>query len=167
MNFAIACLAASLAWSVPVPLGNLKRLFSDLHRANELEMQLGRLAARRGASASVRRYGDRLERDHRLADGRLLKLARRHRVLIEELAPEPDQELDIQRLRALNGPDFDRLFAQTMEREHRRQNERLSAAVALTGGDVRRLLSEFGPVQREHETLAKYLEGRERGAHAL
>ena len=119
-------------------------------------MQLGRLAARRGDSGPVRRFGDRVERDHRDGDHRLFKLARRRGVDVEELEPDAEQELAIQRLRALNGPDFDRLFADVMAREQQRQEQALRRAEA--NSDVKRLASQLLPLARQNEELARYLQ---------
>ncbi len=136
----------------------LKTWLAEVHRSNELSMQLGRLAARRGGSGLVRRYGDRVERDHRECDHRLFKLARRRNLAVDELAPDARQELAIQRLRALNGVDFDRLFAEVMAQEHEDQERRLGQALAAP--DVRRLASQLLPLVRQNEELARYLQRR-------
>jgi predicted outer membrane protein len=134
----------------------LRAWLADVHRGDELAMQLGRLAKRRGDSGLVRRFGDRLERDQRDCDHRLFKLARERGLPVDELPPDARQELAIQRLRALNGPGFDKLFAQTMAQEQRRQEDRLGKALAAA--DVRRLVALIRPILRQHEELARYLQ---------
>lgn len=133
----------------------LRAWMAEVHRSDELSMQLGRLAARRGQSGMVRRYGDRVERDLRDCDHRLLKLARRRGVAVDELAPDADQELAIQRLRALNGSDFDRLFAEVMAQQQQRQVRQLDGAIAAP--DVRRVAKQLLTLVRQNEELALYL----------
>lgn len=148
--------AASSAAQDSPEARQLRAWIADLHRSNEVFMQLGRLASRRGASGPVRRFGDRVERDHRDGDHRLFKLARRRGVAVEEQQPDAEEQLAIQRLRALNGPDFDRLFADVMASEQKRQERTLGAAQAAS--DVKRLASQLLPVARQNEELARYLQ---------
>lgn len=50
-------------------------VLSTMHQVNQLEMRLAQAAEERGTAEAVRRYGDRLFRDHRFADTKVTALA--------------------------------------------------------------------------------------------
>lgn len=52
-------------------------LLSRMHMSNQMEIRLGQLAQRNGASARVKQYGARLVRDHSAADARVTALAKK------------------------------------------------------------------------------------------
>src|SRR5688572_31333905 len=60
----------------PMPL-NDTTLLSRMHATNQMEIRLGQLAQRNGASATVKQYGARLVRDHSAADARVTALAKK------------------------------------------------------------------------------------------
>src|SRR5688500_5032457 len=57
-------------------------LLSDLHHANQMEIQMGKMAKEKGTSEQVRQYGDRLIQDHELADQKVQDLARKDGVTL-------------------------------------------------------------------------------------
>jgi putative membrane protein len=69
--------SAQMTTSVtPTPL-NDTTLLSRMHATNQMEIRLGQLAQRNGASATVKQYGARLVRDHSSADARVTALAKK------------------------------------------------------------------------------------------
>lgn len=51
---------------------------SRIHMVNQLEIKAGELAAKKGSAFDVREYGDRLQLDHKKADGMVLGYAKTH-----------------------------------------------------------------------------------------
>ncbi|MFN2571810.1 MAG: DUF4142 domain-containing protein [Gemmatimonadales bacterium] len=52
-------------------------ILMKMHRSNQMEIRLGRLAARSGSSAKVKAFGNRLVRDHSAADQKVAALAKK------------------------------------------------------------------------------------------
>src|SRR5688572_7111772 len=67
----------------PMPL-NDTTLLSRMHATNQMEIRLGQLAQRNGASATVKQYGARLVRDHSAADARVTALAKKLGITLME-----------------------------------------------------------------------------------
>ena len=59
-------------------------LLSRMHMTNQMEIRLGQLAQRNGASARVKQYGARLVRDHSAADARVTALAKKLGITLME-----------------------------------------------------------------------------------
>src|SRR5919197_2997748 len=89
-------------------------VLSKMHEANQMEIQAGQLAMERGAAEGVRRYGDVLFRDHRMADKMGDDLAKRRG--LEITAPKPSsaeearqmkqQMASMEKLKAAQGREF-------------------------------------------------------------
>lgn len=45
-----------------------EQVIAKVHQANQMEIQIGKLAEQKGASAGVKRYGGLLRRDHQKGD---------------------------------------------------------------------------------------------------
>ena len=59
-------------------------LLSRMHASNQMEIRLGQLAQRNGATARVKQYGQRLVRDHSAADARVTALAKKLGITLME-----------------------------------------------------------------------------------
>ncbi len=142
------------------------RILSILHAKNQEEVRMGQLAQANGSSQEVRRYGERLVRDHTDADNKVMSTARSinvtlmdssevDRMLLREKgmsAPARDPMTDLQSMR---GSDFDRAFAQKMEEGHREVIQMVeSARTSAQDSRVRGLLDQLLPTLREHEKMA-------------
>jgi putative membrane protein len=137
------------------------RLLGRLHGLFEHEMDLGRLAQRRGLSGLTRKLGARLEFDHDEADARLLRRAYRRGLTVPERDQDPEDRLRGERLRTLQGPDFDRAFADAVDEDQARAAALLHAERALTADRrTRRDMDALLPLVDEHRKLAHYLQRR-------
>lgn len=61
-------------------------LVSRMHLINELEIKAGKMASEKGSEFDIRQFGDRLRRDHSLADRIVMAYANQHNLPI--LAPD-------------------------------------------------------------------------------
>jgi uncharacterized protein (DUF305 family) len=101
-------------------------VLSKMHMTNQMEVKLGELAMKKGASDEVRRYGDRLARDHRSADGMVADMAKAQGVPLQMPQPtndaekqdmQKDQEM-AQKLEGMSGREFDKMFLEMMIKHH-------------------------------------------------
>jgi len=124
------------------------------------EVDLGRLAARKGANAQVRSFGNRMVRDHSKANAELKSLASRmHVTLPTEMTAE--QKTEKANLMKLSGAEFDREYMRMMVEDHDKdvaafQQKSAGAADATLKAWVTKTL----PTLEEHQRLAHAIQGK-------
>jgi putative membrane protein len=133
-----------------------RQTIQRLHDANQLEIQMGRLAQERGASREVKSYGKRLVADHTAADKKLDDYLRRRGTNIGELgttsAADPDHELLATRV----GAEFDRAFGLQLVADHTKIIDMLqSARIATYDDDLRELYDKMIETQEAHRRAAQ------------
>ncbi len=170
-------IAVALLWAGPLagPLagqqreaagaaGRVQVVLSTMHRLNEMEIEMGRLARQRGARDAIKDYGDRLVRDHEFADEKVRDLARSSGVELLPIAALPAAGA----LRDLHergelvsnqlGLTFDRMFLDLMATSHSTALGLLDEARArLPAGDVKDLVGRLAPILSQHLELARDL----------
>lgn len=77
---------------------------------SDAEMQGGRLASEKATSAEVKAFGEKIVSDHQSYRQALADLARKNKVSVEPHASRAAWETELQRLRGLNGAEFEREF---------------------------------------------------------
>jgi predicted outer membrane protein len=120
---------ASVLMAIASPSAAANRGASFLKEAmqgDNSETTLGSIAAKRGASAGVRDFGQMLARDHRRGKAQAAAVARQmHVPVTNEMAPEAIAErAELARLR---GRSFDREFARYMVDDHHKDIAKFSA----------------------------------------
>lgn len=114
------------------------------------EMNLGSLAAQRGASAGVRDFGRMLERDHRAAKADAVRVAAHHHVAAPSTMM-PEARAERRKLERLHGRAFDREFARYMTQDHRKDIADFEKeANSRDPADVRSLARQTLPTLRKH-----------------
>jgi putative membrane protein len=86
-------------------------------QANMAEVELGQLAASKGQSDDVKRYGQHMVDDHGKANQELKDLAQKQGATLPA-EPNAAQKAAKARLEKLSGAAFDRAFAQQMVKDH-------------------------------------------------
>ncbi|MDQ6801527.1 MAG: DUF4142 domain-containing protein [Acidobacteriota bacterium] len=139
-------------------------VLSTMHAVNEMEMHLGQAAQQKGAAEMVRRYGDRLYRDHHFADQKVQMLSKAQGQALlppPELPSFPKMQQMMQKqqqLQQMSGAAFDAMFLQMMIEGHDTAISNLENALGkLPAGEVRDLVSKVVPILRQHLELAKLL----------
>lgn len=161
----------------PVTAEGIERPVSDvalelcrrMHVTNRFEMKAGRLAMNKGTTDRVRRLGERIMRDHRVADRKVRQLADSLDVSLpssdfDAMADRPAGELSgprsqmveiLGRLAETDGAEFDQTYATAMRLSHRTAVDYVSATrldVEMTS--VREVAEDFLPILRQHQELA-------------
>lgn len=158
---AVLCALPPAAKAAPAIPADEEGLLAQLHGLFEHEMDLGRLAQNRGSSGLTRKLGTRLELDHDEADARLLRRAHSRGMTVPERGQDPEDRLRAERLRTLQGPDFDRAFADAVDEDQARAAALLHAERALTADRrTRRDMETLLPLVDENRRLAQYLQRR-------
>jgi putative membrane protein len=141
-------------------------ILAKVHHANQMEIEIGTLAASRGSADQVKRYGDLLAKDHRMGDGQVTHLASRKGVQIPSPTPaSPMEQEEMQKqmaamdhLKQLQGPAFDQAFTSAMIADHDKAINMLRGAAQKTGDpDVKKLLESMVPILEQHRAIAQQL----------
>jgi putative membrane protein len=124
------------------------------------EVDLGRLAARKGHNAQVRSFGNRMVRDHSKAAGELKSLASRKHVTLPTTMTD-EQKTEKANLMKLSGAEFDREYMRMMVEDHDKdvadfQQKSTDAADAALKAWVTKTL----PTLQDHQRLAHAIQGK-------
>jgi putative membrane protein len=134
------------------------RFLEKVARDSQAEVELGRLAAERGASDAVKQFGDRMVKDHSQAADELKQLAQQKGITLSEQADRKHSRA-ADRLSKLSGAEFDRAFVKDMVKDHqkavsafRREAERAKDP------DVKQWASKTLPTLEDHLKSAQSLQ---------
>lgn len=125
-------------------------------RGDTSEIMLGRLAAKRGDSPSVREFGRVLVIDHSKARDQASALARRMGISVAQ-TPLHIAIVERNRLAPLTGELFDREFTRYMVKDHRQDASEFRKQIAMNNGPVSRLARMQLPVIQKHLGMATSL----------
>jgi putative membrane protein len=119
------------------------------------EVELGKLARDKAMRDEVRQFADRMVTDHAKANAEVHALASSNGV---KLPTEPDRDhiKDLDKLRKLSGPEFDREYMRHMLKDHKDDVEDFrDQAKADKPNDVNRFAAKTLPVLEDHLRLAQ------------
>jgi putative membrane protein len=126
-----------------------------------LEVELGRLAAERAASADVKAYGQRMVTDHGKANQQLMQVATSKGITLPKALPA-DMQRERDMFARLSGAEFDRMYMDHMVKDHKKDvSEFEKQAEKGTDPAVRTFAQQTLPTLREHLTLAEGLAGKQ------
>ncbi|HET6806593.1 MAG TPA: DUF4142 domain-containing protein [Frateuria sp.] len=119
------------------------------------EIRLGRIALDKSSSARIRRLAQRIIDDHTKANNQLISIAQRKQVTLPT-EPMPMQKQEADHLRTLSGSAFDRAYADSLVKDHRK-------AIKMFGIEGQRAadpdLKQFArttlPVLKQHLQMAQ------------
>ena len=119
------------------------------------EVELGRLAAQKGADPSVREFGQRMVADHSKAGSELKAIAARKGL------PLPgdinsDQKSEMDKLAKLSGAEFDQEYMSAMLKDHEEDVKAFETqSKEGTDADVKAFAAKTLPTLQEHLQMAR------------
>jgi putative membrane protein len=124
------------------------------------EVELGRLAAQKGQSADVKKFGQRMVADHSKANAELKKLAASKGITLPaEMNAEQKAERD--KLAKLSGPEFDREYMALMVEDH--DKDVAAFQEEAKGGsdpDIKSFAAKTLPTLQEHQRMSKEIKAK-------
>ena len=119
------------------------------------EVELGRLAAQKSQSETVRAFGERMATDHTKSKANLEKIAAQQNITLpEDLAK--DAQKNYEKLSKLSGPGFDRAYAQDMVKDHKKDvAEFQKEASAGKNEAIRSFAADTLPTLQDHLKQAR------------
>lgn len=145
------------------------QVMAKLHHVNQMEMDIGKVAAERARSADVKAFAARLVKDHTQADAKLTELAKKRDVTIPEPTAKDDAEkkqmddekTTMDRLKQLEGEEFDREFATAMVAGHTNALKLVTEAKnQVKDPQLLALVKSMEPALKKHLAAATKLAGK-------
>jgi putative membrane protein len=124
------------------------------------EVEMGRLAAQKGASDEVRQFGQRMVDDHSKANADLMQVASSKGWALPA-ALDAKHQADMQKMSALSGEAFDRAYVKMMVKDHKKdvgefQKESMRGADA----DVKSFATRTLPTLQEHLQMIQRIDDK-------
>jgi len=114
------------------------------------EVEMGRVAAQKGASDEVRQFGQRMVDDHSKANEELTGLAAGKGMTLPT-AMSPKMQAEMQKLSALAGERFDREYVKMMVKDHKKDvGEFQKEAARGADPDLKSFAARTLPTLQEH-----------------
>ena len=122
------------------------------------EVAMGQLAESHGQSADVKSFGQRMVQDHGAANDKLKAAAAQENIQLPTRPDSTDQKA-IDRLSSLHGAAFDKAYAQTMVKDHRKDISEFKMEARRAKSPVQNFAQATLPTLQEHLQLAEKLPG--------
>ncbi len=138
----------------------------ELHHDNRNVMAWGRMAQSKAASPQVKELGATMTREHAITDEKLVAYARRNQMGEDRLKTPYDAsvhgELKFNRLRRLQGREFDREFTHMTVIEHQKIIDRVTESHRIAGDPaLRPVLEQHLVALEKHQAIARTLADRD------
>lgn len=115
-----------------------------------MEVELGRLAAQKGASDEVRQFGQRMVDDHSKANEELMRIAS-SKGMTPPAMLDAKHKMEMQKLSALSGEKFDKEYVKMMVKDHKKDvGEFQKEANGGMDADIKAFAASTLPTLREH-----------------
>lgn len=136
-----------------------EKVLSDIHATNTAEIAFGTLAKQKGRSEQVRRYGDRLAKDHTKSDKKVKDLAKKKDITLADPVMMPEHRELFARLEAASGSEFDKIFLDGMEKAHNDAARKLRNT-KVDDAEVQKFVNRLVPDLEKHEHMAHEIDDR-------
>jgi putative membrane protein len=114
------------------------------------EVEMGRLAAQKGASDEVRQFGQRMVDDHTRANEELMRVAS-SKAMTPPTTLDAKHQAAMQKLSAMSGEKFDKEYVKMMVSDHKKDvGEFQKEASGGKDADVKAFASSTLPTLQEH-----------------
>jgi putative membrane protein len=158
--------AALLAMTVPAGAAQHnavrksdQQFLQDAASGGLMEVELGQIAEKNASSDRVKEFGQRMVKDHGVANDELKQLAEQQSVKIPT-KPTGEHAKTIDRLSKLHGAQFDRAYMQTMLADHRKDVDKFrKESKSGENGDVKAFAAKTLPTLESHLQMAEDIAG--------
>lgn len=134
------------------------RFVAEAARGGTMEVELGELAVQKGASESVRHFGERMAADHKRANEELRAIAARKGATLPAQLSHGENST-MAHLQKATGRDFDKIYAHHMVKDHEADvKDFKDAAKDLNDPELREFAQKTLPTLEEHLRMARNME---------
>lgn len=137
-----------------------RRFLMNAAEGGMAEVALGQLAKERATNDAVKRFGERMVKDHTAANEELTSLAQSKGVQLPQKLDGKHQR-GIDRMSKMSGAEFDRAWVKDMVSDHKKDvSDFDKAARDAKDPDVKAFAAKTLPVLKEHLQVVNGLEGQ-------
>ena len=138
-----------------MPVAADENFVMNAAKGGQMEVEMGRLAMKRGHTAAVRSFGRRMVTDHTKAGNQLKVLARKKSITLPTTM-DAEAHAEMERLAKLSGAEFDRAYMELMVSDHEKDvGEFQTEATNGTDADIKAFAAKTLPTLRTHLSLAQ------------
>jgi putative membrane protein len=124
------------------------------------EVEMGRLAAQKGASDEVRQFGQRMVDDHTKANEDLMQVASGKGMTLPT-ALDAKHQAEMQKMSALSGDAFDRAYVKSMVKDHKKDvGEFQKESARGTDADIKSFATRTLPTLQEHLQMIQRIDAK-------
>jgi putative membrane protein len=140
-----------------------KKFVKDAAEGGMMEVELGKMAASKGASDGVKQFGQKMVDDHSKANDQLKEVASKEGMEIPS-AIGSKKQAHIDKLSKLDGEAFDKAYVKDMVKDHETDvHEFQVEAQNGTNPNVKQFAASTLPTLQEHLNMIKDLSKKEKG----
>jgi putative membrane protein len=145
------CAASGFAKDKEMKTGGMDAAFIPKAASGGMtEVELGKLAAEKGASQEVKDFGNQMVKDHSKANDELKEVAGKMNVTVPEKVDAKHQAM-IAKMSALSGAAFDKAYVKGMVKAHQEDIALFeSADKEVKNEDLKKFIENTLPVMKEH-----------------
>jgi len=141
-----------------------RNFLMDAAEGGMLEVELGRVAAQKGASEAVKQFGQKMVDDHGQANTELMSIATSKGVTLPTELDEKHRA-HVTKLSGMTGAEFDREYSKMMLSDHNKDvSEFEKESTKGADPDLKAFAAKTLPTLQQHLEMAKALPGNERGS---
>jgi putative membrane protein len=122
------------------------------------EIELGQIALKNTQDAGVRKYAERMVKDHGAADKKLKAIAAKENLQLPQSLDQEHESLKT-KLQSLKGAEFDRAYVKAMANGHDKAVALFESASQQTQmpGELKQFAASTLPTLEEHKEMAHSL----------
>jgi len=126
------------------------------------EIELGQIALKNTQNENVRKYAQRMVKDHSAADKKLKAIASKENLQLPQ-ALDPEHESLKMKLQGMTGEQFDREYAKAMAKGHDKAVALFQAASQQPqmSGELKQFAASTLPTLEQHKEMAHSLHGQQ------
>ncbi len=119
------------------------------------EVELGKMAAEKGASKEVKEFGDQMVKDHSKANDELKEVAAKMNVMVPDKV-DAKHQATIKKMSAMSGAAFDKAYVNGMVTAHMEDIALFEKAdKEVKNEDLKKFIEKTLPVMKEHLEMIK------------
>lgn len=124
------------------------------------EVEMGKLAAEKGASDEVRQFGQRMVDDHSKANQELMQIASSKGMTLPT-ALDAKHQADMQKMAALSGEAFDKAYVKMMVKDHKKDvGEFQKESMRGTDPEIKAFATSTLPTLQEHLQMIQRIDDK-------
>lgn len=132
-----------------------RKFVMDAAVGGMMEIEMGRMAAQKAASADVKAFGQRMVTDHGKANDKLKQIASQMGVTLPTTLPA-DKRQEMEKITRLSGAEFDKMYMSHMVKDHKKDVSEFEKQASKGDNDT---LQSFAQTTlstlREHHRMAQ------------